>query len=1176
MVGDTILIKDISINGNNELTDTTKLSETLTDNTINALGVDASSRTIWVNGQPYGNAYVNIKEDNTVEAPIGAEIFNDFAHNVASGNYSHAEGYNTTASGEASHAEGIGTKAEGYFSHAEGINTEATGRYSHAEGYNTIASSFSSHAEGDGTTAIGTGCHAEGAGTKANANYAHAEGRGTTALGEASHAEGTDSTASGSSSHAEGSSTASGNYSHAEGFNATAPGANSHAEGASTTAEGTGCHAEGSGTIAKINASHAEGYKTEASSKYSHAEGNGTVAKGEAAHAEGIGTATTNAAEHAEGSYNKSIKNITIHSIGIGADNDNRKNAFEVYKTGDIYICDIGGYDGTNSQIDGIKTVQEVVEDIENTLTISINAENINYNDLKTLKKSGKLVPGTQYRITDYICTTTQKGTTHAEHVFDIIVTADSESALNEVARVILHTGDTYFANSNLNAWKIWYCLDNDTKRFAWADATNGKGVIYRMIDEFGNDCPYDFKNIQFYRKWDPSTSLHSSIPELNETNDFIPCYTFSSISDPNINTFTDNSLTSSTNVYSNIIKEYLDFSNKQTLNNICFFDGNIHNNTFGYNCYNSTIGDDCQYNTFGSNCYKNTFGNSCYSNTFGNDCSNNTFENDCNNNTFGNDCKNNTFENNCNNNTLGNACHFDALGQNGVGISFGSNCRDNIFGVDCSNNTFGNDCSNNTFGNDCNNNTFGNDCNNIKFASGPDSDSVKYNSYQYNQFGDGCHFILFKEIETSSVMYIQNYKFAQGLQGTSSTYLTVDGVRNRSFETYISRDTNGVIKESVIAELSNMVEISYGNLVALRDSSKLVPGQQYRITDYICTTTQEGTTHAEHVFDIIVAADSESALNEVARAIKHKGDTYFTNADANLNAWKIWYCLDNDINRFEWADATNGKGVIYRMIDEFGNDCPYDFKNIQFKHPNDERNYPYYYYTFASDNAEANTDNSLSISNKVYSNKILPCISGIKQSINRILFIGSECYGNTFGNDCCKNTFGSGCQYNTFENVCYTNTFGNNCTKNTFGHRCYKIILGNSCNNNIIGNEGFDITLGNDCNNNTFGNKCSVIKFTNGIDDNATKYDYYQYNHFGDGCNQILFQPDGTTSTTAQVQNYNFAEGLTPFSGMLIIKGKIGKEYDTTVSMDEDNTPHQFCLAQLFKQLGVLPITQS
>ena len=27
------------------------------------------------------------------------------------------------------------------------------------------------------------------------------------------------------------------------------------------------------------------------------------------------------------------------------------------------------------------------------------------------------------------------------------------------------------------------------------------KGVIYRMVDEWGNDCPYDFKNIEFYRE---------------------------------------------------------------------------------------------------------------------------------------------------------------------------------------------------------------------------------------------------------------------------------------------------------------------------------------------------------------------------------------------------------------------------------------------------------------------------------------------------------------------------------------------------------------------------------------------------------------------------------------------------------------------------------------------------
>jgi hypothetical protein len=44
-----------------------------------------------------------------------------------------------------------------------------------------------------------------------------------------------------------------------------------------------------------------------------------------------------------------------------------------------------------------------------------------------------------------------------------------------------------YFQNSKLESWKVWYCLDNDTSRFAWADPENGKGVVWRMIDEWGS-----------------------------------------------------------------------------------------------------------------------------------------------------------------------------------------------------------------------------------------------------------------------------------------------------------------------------------------------------------------------------------------------------------------------------------------------------------------------------------------------------------------------------------------------------------------------------------------------------------------------------------------------------------------------------------------------------------------
>ena len=126
------------------------------------------------------------------------------------------------------------------------------------------------------------------------------------------------------------------------------------------------------------------------------------------------------------------------------------------------------------------------------------------YAELKNMRDNGTLTPGMWYRITDYVCTTTQSNTISAGNKFDVIVLATGTNSLSEQARAINHTpqeGETdYFANSNLSAWQIWYCLDNATTRFAWADSTNGKGVIYRMIDEWGNECGYDFKNIMYVR----------------------------------------------------------------------------------------------------------------------------------------------------------------------------------------------------------------------------------------------------------------------------------------------------------------------------------------------------------------------------------------------------------------------------------------------------------------------------------------------------------------------------------------------------------------------------------------------------------------------------------------------------------------------------------------------------
>ena len=579
----------------------------------------------------------------------------------------------------------------------------------------------------------------------------------------------------------------------------------------------------------------------------------------------------------------------------------------------------------TATALTNLDTRVDTVEDFLSNQIISIS-----YTDLKTLRNSSQLVPGQQYRITDYTCTTTQANTKSAGHVFDVIVTADDESILNEEARAAKHVGDEYFVNSNLSAWKIWYCLDNDTKRFSWADTTNGKGVIYRMIDEFNNDVPYDFKNIQFKRyavtnvtstkltsdalnylkstlvkdsngglyfatkdsydhfvPWDTNGASY----EIDE-NDSNWYYTFQGISsndgstinkmyDLTVETFklTDECITDigmehiRTKDY--CIENKIEQFNEgiQILNNIVFigglsycyqndylywayntssifgnrFDVNCNSNTFRNNCYDNTFGNSfqantfgnsCYYNTFGNDCYRNTFGNNCYGNTFGSSCYGNTFGNDCYSNTFGNSCYYNTVGNNCSSNTFGNNCYSNSLGDDCNTNSFGNNCNtnsfgnyfysnsfgnncysnsfgnsndNNAFGNDCNFNSFGNNCGSNSFGNYCNfnsfgnncdSNSFGNNCDSIKFASSS-SDTTKYNYYQHNHFGDGCQYIVFTGTETASPSAkVQNYKFAQGLQGTSSTYLTIDGVRNRAYETKVAKNSNGELKIYCEADL--------------------------------------------------------------------------------------------------------------------------------------------------------------------------------------------------------------------------------------------------------------------------------------------------------------------------------------------------------------------------------------
>ena len=306
----------------------------------------------------------------------GGEIFNDYEDNIASGNYSHAEGYQTTASGGYSHAEGIGTTASG-------DGTTVSG--AHAEGQDTTASGISSHSEGWNTQASGTGSHAEGYSTEASGGYSHAEGAYTTASGSNSHAEGEYTIAASEAQHVQGKynvEDADGIYAHIIGWgennrnrenihtitttgdgwfagkvsagtiktpaeptedndlttkkyvdesgvgkktdsggeifnNATDANMDSHAEGVETTASGTMSHAEGNLTTASGNISHAEGSHTTASGLGSHAEGNSSDAIGNYSHAEGRETEASGVASHAEG-YQSNASGDYSHAEASG------------------------------------------------------------------------------------------------------------------------------------------------------------------------------------------------------------------------------------------------------------------------------------------------------------------------------------------------------------------------------------------------------------------------------------------------------------------------------------------------------------------------------------------------------------------------------------------------------------------------------------------------------------------------------------------------------------------------------------------------------------------------------------------------------------------------------------------------------------------------------------------
>ena len=254
------------------------------------------------------------------------------------------------------------------------------------------------------------------------------------------------------------------------------------------------------------------------------------------------------------------------------------------------------------------------------------------------------------------------------------------------------------------------------------------------MIDEWDNDCPYDFKNILYVERptfdctmygVSHTYTMNGTVINLDGVNYYgytrtrtspgpppppeklysteespTTTMTLYEISDSTANPYTgatidsvseqngayftfttyygkDATLYSDQYCYNNRIRSKVSHLVNTQYLNVIFF---TSTSTI-FNCYNNSFGSDCSNNRLGSGCYNNSFGSGCYNNSFGSDCSNNRLGSDCYNNSFGRSCSNNTFGSNCYNNSFDDNVYSNIIGYNCSSLTFGQSSYNNVIG---------------------------------------------------------------------------------------------------------------------------------------------------------------------------------------------------------------------------------------------------------------------------------------------------------------------------------------------------------------------------------------------------------------------------------------------------------------------------------------------------------------
>ena len=283
---------------------------------------------------------------------------------------------------------------------------------------------------------------------------------------------------------------------------------------------------------------------------------------------------------------------------------------------------------------------------------------------------------------------------------------------------------------------------------------------------------------------------------------------------------------------------------------------------------------------------------------------------------------------------------------------------------------------------------------------------------------------------------------------------------------TYTKAEVDYLLQNLGAGQSSGLIEVTYNELVNLKNTSSLVKGQNYLLTDYMTTYTQPVTNVSKSsgvIEPLIITATNVDKLHTVCKSTLYPQDI-------------VYYEITGEIGNEEGTEGFT-KGKIYRRIDTLrNNDIGTDWRHVKYNRDGADKllfeNYDKVY------------------NNKIETYNLFNSVIGFGFSSNTI---GNYFYGNTIenwfsyntiGDYFHSNTIGFGFSYNTIGGNFHYNTIGFGFSYNTIGGDFHYNTIGFGFSYNTIGGNFHYNTIGNYFSSNTLvedfaNNGTTLIPFT-------------------------------------------------------------------------------------------------